>query len=227
MLVSQGVTRTAQYSWARWRYTSETDPRVHLAVVRIALSPVPRHPSAMWLDHSFEHLFGIDDILSADTADSYYDHIDDCLGRDGFRPRALFEQFNVEVLATTDAATDELAWHSQLRDSGWDGQVITTYRPDATVDPEFEGFAANLARLAELTGSASTGPAILPRTGATCLFQDFGATATDHGHPSAQRRTCHRPRPRHCSQKSSPGAAIRGSRSLPGPDADGNGADES
>ena len=188
MLVSQGVTH-AQLGIPRHDGGAcETDAR---AVWRLFASHYHLFrgtPSAMWLDHSFEHLFGMDSILSADTADSHYDHIDDCLGRDGFRPRALFEQFNVEVLATTDAATDELAWHSQLLDSGWDGNVITTYRPDATIDPEFEGFAANLARIGELTGedtSSWTGYLAAHRA-RRAFFKSFGATATDHGHPSSR-----------------------------------------
>ena len=188
MLVSQGVTHAQLGIPGRDGDASETDPRVVWQLFASHYHLFRGTPSAMWLDHSFEHLFGIDDILSADTADSYYDHIDGCLGRDGFRPRALFEQFNVEVLATTDAATDELAWHGQLRDSGWDGHVITTYRPDATVDPEFEGFAANLARLAELTGedtSSWTGYLAAHRA-RRAFFKSFGATATDHGHPSAR-----------------------------------------
>ena len=188
MLVSQGVTHAQLGIPGRDGDASETDPRVVWRLFASHYHLFRGTPSAMWLDHSFEHLFGIDDILSGDTADSYYDHIDGCLGRDGFRPRALFEQFNVEVLATTDAATDELAWHDQLRDSGWDGHVITTYRPDATIDPEFEGFAANLARLAELTGedtSSWTGYLAAHRA-RRAFFKSFGATATDHGHPSAR-----------------------------------------
>jgi glucuronate isomerase len=145
-------------------------------------------PSAMWLDHSFEHLFGIDDVLSTDTADAYYDHIDDCLGQDAFRPRALFERFNVEVLATTDAATDDLRWHQQLRDSGWDGRIVTTYRPDAAIDPDFPGFADTLARLGEITGEDTSSWAgyLAAHRARRAYFKSFGATATDHGHASAR-----------------------------------------
>jgi glucuronate isomerase len=145
-------------------------------------------PSAMWLDHTFENLFGIDEILSADTADSYYDYIDVCLGRDEFRPRALFERFNVEVLATTDAATDDLPWHRQLKDSGWSGRILTTYRPDAVVDPDFQGFADNVAKLGEMTGEDVSGwPGYLAaHRGRRAYFKSFGATATDHGHASAR-----------------------------------------
>ena len=41
--------------------------------------------------------------------DRIYDQIDERLTSPEFRPRALFERFNIEVLATTDAATDALA----------------------------------------------------------------------------------------------------------------------
>jgi len=167
---------------------SEQDPRLVWQRFAAHYHLFRGTPSAMWLDHSFEHLFGIDEVLSADTAEAYYDHIDSCLGRDEFRPRALFERFNVEVLATTDAATDDLPWHQQLRDSGWDGRVVTTYRPDAAIDPDIPGFANTLARLGEITGEDTSSWAgyLAAHRARRTYFKSFGATATDHGHPSAR-----------------------------------------
>ena len=108
--------------------------------------------------------------------------------RDGFLPRALFDRFDVELLATTDTATDDLGWHSQICDSDWDGNIITTYRPDAIIDPEFEGFAANLVRLGEMTGedTASWDGYLAAHRSRRAFFKRFGATATDHGHASAR-----------------------------------------
>ncbi|KAG1647432.1 Uronate isomerase [Nymphon striatum] len=105
-------------------------------------------PSSMWLNHSFEHVFDIDIPLNGDTADEYYDHIDRKLADDSFRPRALFERFGIECLATTEGALDGLESHKLIKESGWSGRVITTYRPDAVVDPEFEGFAQNISAFA-------------------------------------------------------------------------------
>ena len=92
-------------------------------------------PSRMWLDHVFETLFGMDVVLSADNADDYYDRIADYLGTEAFRPRALFDQFNIEVIATTESPLDPLASHQALARSDWNGRVITTYRPDAIINP--------------------------------------------------------------------------------------------
>ena len=79
-------------------------------------------PSRIWLDHVFNEVFGMVDFLSDATADQYFDHINDCLGQPDFRPRALFDRFNVEVLATTESPLDSLEHHQTIRDSDWAGK---------------------------------------------------------------------------------------------------------
>ncbi len=145
-------------------------------------------PSRLWLDHSFQHVFGIDRRLSAKTADWYYDHIADCLSRPEFRPRALFERFNIEAIATTEAATDDLRWHRMIRESGWQGRVITAYRPDGVIDPEMAGFADNVALMGQQTGfDTTTWEGYLDAHRARrAFFIEHGATSSDHGHSSAR-----------------------------------------
>ncbi len=145
-------------------------------------------PTRMWLDHAFATLFDMDVRLSSDTADLYYDRIAERLATDAYRPRALFERFNLEVIATTEGPLDDLRWHQQIRDSGWKGRVLTAYRPDAVVDPDFEGFAANVTAFGELTGcdvDAWDGYLDAHRQ-RRAFFKAMGATSTDHGHPSAR-----------------------------------------
>ncbi|TXS96080.1 glucuronate isomerase [Parahaliea maris] len=144
-------------------------------------------PSRMWLDSVFSEVFGFQQRLDSGTADAYYDRINEKLATDAFRPRALFDRFNIELLATTEGPLDDLAHHRTIRDSGWGGRVITTYRPDAVTDPDYEGFTDNLAQFAELTGEdTSTWTGYLNAHRARrAFFKSMGATATDHGHPSA------------------------------------------
>ncbi|MDE2403169.1 MAG: glucuronate isomerase [Sphingomonadales bacterium] len=144
-------------------------------------------PSRIWLDWVFAEAFGIDVRLEAATSDHYFDSITDALATDAFRPRALFERFGIELIATTESPLDDLRHHAALRESGWGGRVITAYRPDPVVDPEFEGFRANLARFSELTGEDCLSwrgylAAHRQRRG---FFAGLGATSTDHGHPTA------------------------------------------
>ena len=88
-------------------------------------------PTGAWLDHELHDLFGVRVKLDGDTAQHVYDQIAERLASPEFRPRALFERFNIEVLATTDKASDCLDAHSAIRESGWSGRVIPTFRPDA------------------------------------------------------------------------------------------------
>jgi len=145
-------------------------------------------PSRLWLDHAFEGVFGMTAPVSKTTADETYDHIADCLTKPEFLPRALFERFNIEAIATTESPLDDLRWHRMIRDSGWKGRVVTAYRPDAVVDPEFAGFAENVERLGALTGEdTSTWEGYLrSHRIRRAYFKQFGATSSDHGHPTAR-----------------------------------------
>ncbi|MBD8891127.1 glucuronate isomerase [Roseibium litorale] len=145
-------------------------------------------PSRMWLDHSFETVFGWTKRLNAETADEAYDHIADCLTRPDFRPRALFERFKIEAIATTESALDDLKWHRMIRESGWSGKVITAYRPDSVVDPEFDGFAENVEKFGELAGEDATTWAgyLAAHRNRRAYFKEFGATSSDHGHATAR-----------------------------------------
>ena len=143
-------------------------------------------PSRIWLDHVFAAVFGIEDRLDSGTAGAYFDTISDALKTEAFRPRALFERFNIEVLATTESPLDTLPFHDRIAASGWNGRVITTFRPDPVMDPEFEGFVANVEKLGELTNTdihsfAGYLNALRDRRS---YFRARGATATDHGHPT-------------------------------------------
>jgi glucuronate isomerase len=145
-------------------------------------------PTRLWLDFCFQELFGLEERLSDKNADHYFDIISEKLRTPEFLPRALYERFNLEVLATTDSPLDSLADHEAIRESGWKARVLPTFRPDSVVDPEFDRFAGNIARLGEQTGDdASTWAGYLNALRTTrTRFRELGCTATDHGHPTAQ-----------------------------------------
>jgi len=188
MLVSQGVPMADLGVPREDGGPVETDPRKIWGLFARNYHLFRGTPSAMWLDHSFEHVFGLDEVLSAETADAYYDHIAAKLAEDGFRPRALFDRFGIEALATTESALDDLRWHRTIAESDWNGRVVTTYRPDTIVDPEFEGFRAAVAQLGEITGedTATWTGYLNAHRARRAFFRDAGATATDHGHPTAR-----------------------------------------
>ncbi len=150
-------------------------------------------PTRIWLDHAFATVFGVDERLTADSADRVFDRINACLAEPAFLPRALFERFNIEVLATTESPLDPLAHHAKIRASGWKGHVVTAYRPDPVVDPEFDGFRDNVHALGALSGenTSTWGGYLAAHRQRRVFFKSMGATSTDHGHPTAT--TCDLP----------------------------------
>jgi len=187
MLYSQGVPLDALGVSSR-AGASSADPREAWRMFASHYYLFRGTPSRLWLDHVFAEVFGIDVRLDASTADIYFDRINEALAKPEFRPRALFERFNIEILATTEGADDRLEQHEAIRRSGWQGRVITTYRPDSVIDPEHEEFPDALRHFGELTDEdvMSWDGYLAAHRKRRDDFRAAGATATDHGHPSAQ-----------------------------------------
>jgi glucuronate isomerase len=142
-------------------------------------------PSQQWMTFTLTQTLQIDTPLSPRTAQVLYDEIAAKLATDAFRPRALFDRFGIEVLATTDPATDLLSHHSAIAASAWQGRIIPTFRPDDVLNPTRPKHAAALAQLAQITGRDvahydSFLDALRDRRAA---FRALGATATDHDVP--------------------------------------------
>ena len=141
-------------------------------------------PTAMWLDQTFKHVFEITDPLNSSNSLTFYHHIAKKLQEPLFKPRALFEQFKIETLATTDSALDNLENHKFIIDSNWNGNILPTYRPDSIIDPETKNFTNNLKRLEELTGEdvSSWNGYLAAHASRRAFFIKHGAKASDHGH---------------------------------------------
>lgn len=139
-------------------------------------------PSGIWLTHELSEVFGVDEKPSASNADRLFDSLSDKLSSPEFSPRKLFERFNIEVLCTTDAATDTLEHHQAIRQSGWKGNIRPTFRPDGVVNLDAPNWKANIEKLSEISGIEvkdykSFIHALEQRR---AFFKSMGAPATDH-----------------------------------------------
>ena len=144
-------------------------------------------PSGAWLAHELQVVFGIEEKLSSATAQDIYDQLEAKLALPEYRPRALFERFQVEVLATTDAATDPLLHHQAIHASGWRGDIRPTFRPDAVVNLLTPEWRQNIEALSQVSGISvdSYRSLIQAVEQRRSFFKTMGATATDHGAESA------------------------------------------
>lgn len=139
-------------------------------------------PTGIWIRDELRDVFGITEKLNADTAGAIYDAIESQLHHPDFAPRRLFDRFNIEVLATTDSATDTLEHHQKIAQSGWSGRVIPTFRPDAVVNIDRPDWRESIHALSEASGITIHDYRfyIQALENRRAFFKTMGAKATDH-----------------------------------------------
>ena len=190
MLYSQGVPLEQLGIPSRDGTAVETDPRRIWQLFADHYFLYRGTPTGAWLKHEFEGVFGITETLSGANALAIYDHLEACLARPEFLPRALYERFNIAVLCTTDAAGDSLEHHQAMRAEGW-GNVRPTFRPDMAVTLSHPSWRAEIDRIGAATGeSMDTYASFIKGLEARrAFFKSVGATATDHAVlvPSTER----------------------------------------
>lgn len=187
MLYSRGIPLEAIGMPTRDGTPVERDPRKIWRLFASHYYLFRGTPTGVWLDHELREVFGIKKRLDDGTAQAIYDEIAEKLASPEFRPRALFERFNIEVLATTDRASDTLPHHRAIRDSGWrgggrGGRVIPTFRPDALFRIARPGWKQAISDLEGAYGlPIPSFPAFIRALESRRqFFREMGATATDH-----------------------------------------------
>jgi len=146
-------------------------------------------PMRYWFDSELGEIFGVAQRPSAANADAIYDQINALLAEPGFRPRALLEKFNIEVLATTDDPADDLAAHAALAaDPTVRTRVIPTFRPDRYLEPAGPGWIDAVKQLGaaaqvDVGDYAGYIEALEERRR---HFIANGATSADHSHLDAR-----------------------------------------
>jgi glucuronate isomerase len=140
-------------------------------------------PTGVWLTHEFMEVFGIDEKLNNQNAMKINDEIHAKLQKPEFLPRALFERFNIEVLTTTDAASDPLEFHQKIRDSEWSGKVIPCFRPDAVIAISHPDWIKQIEALSQVVGFEifSYKSFIAAIENRRAHFKSMGAVSTDQG----------------------------------------------
>ncbi|HET9223659.1 MAG TPA: glucuronate isomerase, partial [Roseiflexaceae bacterium] len=108
-------------------------------------------PTGLWLADELIEVFGVEEKLDGASAQRIYGHLEAQLARPEFAPRALFERFKIEVLCTTDPATDSLELHAGLHKDGYTN-IRPTFRPDGVVNLDAPSWRSNINRLSDVAG---------------------------------------------------------------------------
>lgn len=195
MLYSQGVPMETMGIPRRDGGEVEQDPRRIWQLFADHYHLFRGTPTGMWINQELVQIFGVREKLTPASAQAIYDQLAEAVATPAFSPRALFARFNIEVLATTDPATSDLAHHQTIRESGWTGRIIPTFRPDQVINLENLQWKSHIDDLSAVTGIEVTTYARyiealeLQRT----RFRAMGATATDHAALTPMTRALSRP----------------------------------
>ncbi len=183
MLYSQGIKLEALGVPTRDGSAVETDHRKIWQLFAEHFYLFAGTPTGAWLSHEFAEVFGAHEKLNGNNAMKIYDHIQEKLASPEFLPRALFERFNLEALSTTDAASDNLAYHKKINASGWKGRVIPCFRPDAVINIKEELWLDGIRALSQAVGFEikTFKSFIVALENRREFFKVMGATATDQG----------------------------------------------
>jgi len=163
--------------------TTESDPRKIWQIFAENYYLFAGTPSGVWLDYEFSVAFGIKEKLNGQNAQKIYDELSEKINSPEFLPRTLFEKFKIEVLSTTDAATDTLEPHKKIKDSGWKGRIVPAFRPDAVMDLSVKNWKQNIELLGEIFGEeiSSYEKFIKALEQRRAFFKTMGATSSDSG----------------------------------------------
>ena len=193
MLYSRGVTMESMGIPARDGSDVEKDTRVIWQRFADHYYLFRGTPTGAWLDYELAIVFGIGKKLQPDTAIEIYDELNEKLRSPEFLPRALFDRFNIEVLATTDKESDSLEHHAAIHDSGWQGRVIPSFRPDAVFRIASPRWREDMTLLEKSVGGgiATFEAFVAALANRRAYFKSHGAKATDHAvvEPFTQRLT--------------------------------------
>ena len=140
-------------------------------------------PSGAWLSYEFGVVFGIKEKLNSSNAQKFYDKLQEKINSSEFLPRTLFNNFNIEVLSTTDAASDDLSHHKKIKKSEWNGRIIPCFRPDGVTDLSNKNWKTNLKLLEKSVNYKITSYKLFIKAleERRTYFKSIGATSTDHG----------------------------------------------
>ena len=166
-------------------------------------------PTSLWLAYEFSEVFGVTEKLNSANAMAIYDHLQNQLQKPEFRPRALYERFNIEVLTSTDGAADSLKYHRQIKESGWKRRIVPCFRPDALFNLNAAGWHREIERLGDAVGYeintyARFIDAIENRRE---FYKTMGAVSTDQGVESAYTHRLSAPQAEEIFQRARNGKA--------------------
>ena len=141
------------------------------------------NPLHHWTALELKRYFGLDEPLSAATAQQTWDACNARLAEPGFSARGLLAQRGVECVCTSDRLLDDLSSHAAIAREGGALRVLPSLRSDDVVAVESPEFSVWVRQLGAATGIAiSDYDAFRAAVGKRLdVFAAAGCRLADHG----------------------------------------------
>jgi glucuronate isomerase len=141
------------------------------------------NPTYEWIHLDLYRQFKIEKIISPETATEIWSETRVALSQPGYRPQALMQTMNIEIMATTDDPTMDLKFHERARDAIQSTRILPTWRPDKAMNVEKAPWRRFVEQLGEETeDDTSSLKGFLSALRMTHdYFARLGCVASDHG----------------------------------------------
>lgn len=143
-----------------------------------------RNPVHHWTHLELQRYFGIETLLTPDTADEIWEKTRARLADDDFSVHGLLKKFDVRMVGTTDDPADPLDHHRAIAESPLSTVVRPTFRPDKAFGVDQPGvFNDWIGRLEKITNHdiSQLGDLLNALQKRHDDFHEAGARLSDHG----------------------------------------------
>ncbi len=143
-----------------------------------------RNPLYHWTHLELKRYFGIDQLLSRESAEEIYIECNRQLQTPEYSVQGLLNKMKVEVICTTDDPADTLEFHQSIAKSDLPIKVLPAFRPDQSMGigdaVRFKFYLEKLERSADISISDYSGfmDALKSRHD---FFHSAGCRISDHG----------------------------------------------
>lgn len=163
--------------------TGTSDPKVKFMKFAETMPYLLGNPLYHWTHLELKRYFGIDKVISPETAEEIWDTCNTMLKSDDLSARGLILNSNVEVICTTDDPVDNLEYHRAIReDKSFPVKVLPAFRPDKALNIHLDGFREYIGALGKASGIDITNIPALKEALVKRLdfFNENGCKLSDH-----------------------------------------------
>lgn len=134
-----------------------------------------------WLHLDLRRLFGVKDLLSAETGDRIWRLVNERLKQKEMLPQAIFKKVKAKIICTTDDPADDLRYHKMAKEIN-EINFLPTFRPDAYSNIFGASWRSKVEKICQLTGQDTTLKGLVEALRIRhTYFAEMGARASDHG----------------------------------------------